>query len=243
MCALLAFAFAGCSDSSNAKPAEKEFEIIPVNITQLKEMLDNKDTFVLEVERENCPFCNAMKDYLDSTKDEHKGLTLYQLDSTDYQLMRMQEGDMTLVSQNDSGKAFLELFPYFLYTPTLYQIKDGVPVNAGIGYDEVNATVSEWGVDSSIDWAAAKPVNVWSFIKDGQGTVSTDLSTNDGADANAAQSEQKPAEGENASQAADQTDSQISQLADEQGDAQNEVQDDSQEQEIMDPAADESAAD
>ncbi|MCF0259269.1 MAG: hypothetical protein HUJ54_05365 [Erysipelotrichaceae bacterium] len=152
---------AGCS---NAVP----FEIKTVTVDEVAQKMANRETFVLQVERENCPFCAATDAYLDETQKEHPNTVLYRLDSTSFELMREQEGDMTLISKTEEGRKFLDLFPYFLYTPTVYLIKDGTPVSAGIGYDEKNHTFSEWNVDSTINWDEAKPVDVWEFIARGQ---------------------------------------------------------------------------
>lgn len=189
MAASLLFVCA-CSSADTSRP----FEIIPIDLAQLQTMMDDKETFVLLVERDNCPFCAALNAYLEETKADHTDMVVYELDTTDYHLMREQAGDMTLVSDTADGQGFLGLFPYFLYTPSLYQIKEGRPVMAGLGYDETKGSVSLWDVDSSIDWAQAKAVNVWGFIKDGQAGYSTSSSA-------AADSSQ------DASQAASDTDS------------------------------------
>ena len=164
--ALLMMVTAGCS---NAVP----FEIKTVTVDEVAQKMENKETFVLQVERENCPFCAATDAYLEETMKDHPNMVLYRLDSTAYELMREQEGDMTLISKTEEGRKFLSLFPYFLYTPTVYLIKDGTPVSAGIGYDEKNHTFSEWNVDSTINWDEAKPVDVWEFIARGQAPADT----------------------------------------------------------------------
>ena len=60
------------------------FEIKEISATKLQKKLDNKDSFVLIIERENCPYCESLQEYIDKTKDEHPNLVLYKIDSTDY---------------------------------------------------------------------------------------------------------------------------------------------------------------
>ena len=44
------------------------FEIKEISATKLQKKLDNKDSFVLIIERENCPYCEAYKNI--STKQK-----------------------------------------------------------------------------------------------------------------------------------------------------------------------------
>ena len=164
--ALMMMVMTGCSN-------DVPFEVKTVTVDEVAQKMENKETFVLQVERENCPFCAATDAYLEETRKDHPNTVLYRLDSTAYELMREQEGDMTLISKTEEGRKFLSLFPYFLYTPTVYLIKDGVPTSAGIGYDEKTHAFSEWTVDSTINWDEAKPVDVWEFISRGQAAPET----------------------------------------------------------------------
>lgn len=158
----MAAVFAGCSSSANNLGP---LEMKETDMEKLAKMMDDKETFTLVVERDECTFCKAMNDYLEKTRSEHPGVyNVYVLNTTDYELFRENEGDMTLISSTEQGKQFLERFPYFLYTPAIYKIEDGKPVDAGIGYDENRHTVSNWNVDSTIDWNQAKPVDVWTFL-------------------------------------------------------------------------------
>ncbi len=151
---------AGCSSK-----ATTPFEMKDITLDQLETMMEDKKSFFLLVERDACPFCSALNSYMDQTKNQYGDVRLYHLDSTDFELYRENEGDMTLISTNAQGQAFLGLFPYFLYTPAIYKIENGQPVSAGIGYDSNHHTVSSWGVDSTINWNEAKPVEVWTFLE------------------------------------------------------------------------------
>lgn len=179
---LMLLAVSGCA------PASKPFEIKELTIDQVAEKMEKGETFVLQVERDNCPFCEAANAYIEKTKDEHPDTVLYRLDSTDFKLMREQEGDMTLISQTENGQKFLGLFPYFLYTPTLYAVIDGKPYSAGIGYDEQNNTVSQWDTQSTIDWNESKPVDIWSFIDLGKPADQTKANTGSASDKQEAES-------------------------------------------------------
>ena len=68
-------------------------------------------------------FCEAIEEYINQTEDEHLGITLYKLDSTDFGFTSKDDGSQTLDSSTDEGKAFLEIAPYFYYTPTMYVLK------------------------------------------------------------------------------------------------------------------------
>lgn len=160
---ILCIGMSACSTSGT-----KAFEIKKIDMSELQTMLDEKQTFTLLVERDECTFCAAMNSYIEETKAEHTGLVVYEIDITDFHLMREQEGDMTLISDTEDGKAFLKVFPYFLYTPTMYHIVDGEPVQAGIGYNETDGTFNIWDVDSTIDWDTSAAESVWLFIEEGQ---------------------------------------------------------------------------
>lgn len=151
--------FAGCQSS-------QAFQMKDITIDEVAKKMDDKESFALLVVREGCEFCEAMDKYIEKTKQEHPKMVLYRLDTTKMGLHREKEGDKTLVSDKEDGKKFLERFPYFLYTPAIYQIKDGKATGAGIGYDERNHTVSSWNVDSPIDWQQARPVDMWSYISE-----------------------------------------------------------------------------
>lgn len=162
MVAGLVLAATGCSSQANNMGP---LEMKEIDMDQLGKMMDDKETFTLVVERDECTFCKAMNEYLEQTKSEHPGVyNVYKLNTTNFELFRENEGDMTLISSTEQGKEFLARFPYFLYTPAIYKIEEGKPVDAGIGYDESRHTVSNWTVDSTIDWNQAKPVDVWTFL-------------------------------------------------------------------------------
>lgn len=145
-----------------------EFKKESITATKLQEKLDNKDSFFLMIERENCGFCEAIEDYIEETKDENPGYTIYSLDSTDFNFKRDDEKDMTLESGTADGKILLDMAPYFLYTPTIYVIKDGKAILAGIGFDHTTGEISVWDTESTIDFEKAKSQNLWDFLKENQ---------------------------------------------------------------------------
>lgn len=155
------FMIAGCS-------SQKPFETKDVSMSEAAQMMDEGQTFVLLFERDNCPFCSAMNEYIEKTKKEHPGLTVWKVDATSFEMYRENEGDMTLISNTDDGKALLSRFPYYLYTPAIYLIKDGVPESVGVGFDESKGTVSVWDTNSTIQWDQSKPEDLWTFIEKGQ---------------------------------------------------------------------------
>lgn len=154
-------ALAGCSPG-------KGFQEIEITASQLQEKLENQENFVVIVEREGCGYCEALDAYIEETSAEHAGLILYKLDSTDFDLKREKEGDMTLISGTEDGNILLNMAPYFLYTPSLYIIQKGKAVQAGIGYNDSTHEVSLWDVDSTIDFEQARTQEFWSFLESGQ---------------------------------------------------------------------------
>lgn len=151
----------GCS-------SPEAFQEVEISAKQLQEKLNDKEDFVVIVEREGCSYCEALDAYIEETKAEHAGLVLYKLDSTDFDLKREKEEDMTLITTTEDGQILLDMAPYFLYTPSLYIIEDGKAVKAGIGYNDLTHEVSLWDVDSTIDFNKAESQEFWTFVKSGQ---------------------------------------------------------------------------
>lgn len=156
----------GCAKES--QPETEPFAIETITIDEAETKMKDRESFVLLFERENCPFCEQLNRYLEETSMDHPGLKVYRVETTDFELLREHEGDMTLISESKDGKKLLELFPYFLYTPAVYQIQDGVPVKMAAGFDEARGTVSQWDVDSTVDLNTAEPVDVYEFFEEVQ---------------------------------------------------------------------------
>lgn len=164
--------FSGCAEE------KKPFQIVEISMSDFESMMEQGKTFPLLIEREGCTFCAAMNDYIESTKNEHPGLTVYKIDATDYDLYRDDPEAKTLLSSTEDGKRLLEIFPFYLYTPVIYAIEEGKPVSGGFGYDEAKHTVSLWNLSSTVDWTLARPVYVWDYFEqaaEGKGELS-DLS-------------------------------------------------------------------
>lgn len=109
-------------------------------------------------------FCEAIEEYINQTEGEHPGITLYKLDSTDFGFTSKDDGSQTLDSSTDEGKAFLEIAPYFYYTPTMYVFKDGKITSSAVGFGDTNKTVSLGGLDAPIDFDTAETQDLWEFI-------------------------------------------------------------------------------
>lgn len=142
---------------------QEPYQQIEITTEELKEKLDNKETFKFMVIRDNCEFCNALYNYIDQTSQEHDGVILYTLDSTDFSFSRESQEDV-LSSSTEEGQYLLELCPYFLYTPTIYVVEQGTIVNSGIGFNDLNKCVSIWDLDSFIDFNEAEEIEFWKFI-------------------------------------------------------------------------------
>lgn len=156
--------------------AEKKepFKMEDITLEELGVKIENGESFTLLVERDNCPFCEALNTYVEETEKEHAGSVVYRIATTDFKLAREEEGDMTLISETPEGTQFLEYFPYFLYTPSLYHIENGEATEVAVGYDEGSHAVSKWNVNSTIDFNQSEPVDVWTWIESVQPSPITD---------------------------------------------------------------------
>lgn len=117
---LLVVGLVGCQQQQPYK--EKE-----ITATQLQKKLDKKQSFVMIIVRDNCPYCEALQTYIKKTKKEHPNLVLYKLDTTDFGLSKISSDSKQLQSSTEDGKILLDMAPYFLYTPTLYVIEKEKP--------------------------------------------------------------------------------------------------------------------
>lgn len=142
-----------------------EFTETDITVEDLKDMTEAGDTFLLLVERDGCEFCQALNEYIDETKGDHPEVHVFRIDTTDFDLKKVNAEDKTLVSDNAEGKEFLEMLPYFLYTPAIYRYENGKAVEAAIGFNVSTDEISLWDVDSTIDFDTAKTEGVWEFLE------------------------------------------------------------------------------
>ena len=154
----IAIGLVGCVNTT------KDFEEVDITMETLQEKIENKEDFVMIVERDECSFCEAIEEYIDLTKAEHPGITLYKLDSTDFGFSSKEDDSQTLNASTEEGKAFLEIAPYFYYTPTMYVFKEGKVVDAAVGFSDADKTVSLGGLDAPIDFDTADTIDLWEFI-------------------------------------------------------------------------------
>ena len=54
----------GCS-------SQEAFQEVEIDAKELQEKLDDKEDFVVIVEREGCSYCEALDAYIEETKQEH----------------------------------------------------------------------------------------------------------------------------------------------------------------------------
>lgn len=156
MAVFMACLWSGCQKA--------EFKEVDVSAHEVESMIEKKESFKLLVEKENCPFCEQLNAYLDENK-AGQSVTVYRIDTTNFEFMRTNAEDTTLVSDTEEGQTFLKLFPYFLYTPTIYTIEEGKVIDAAIGFNGDHDTMSLWNVDSSIDWDKAEEIGVWEYLE------------------------------------------------------------------------------
>lgn len=154
------FLLQGCSSSG--------LKIVNITMEEVIAKMDAKETFALLVEKENCPFCDQLHKYIEATKKDQPDMVVYQLDTTPFDLKRVNKDDNTLVSDVEEGKEFLKRFPYFLYTPSAYILKDGQPILMAAGFNQEKGCMFAWNVDSTIDLNIASPIGVYELFQDGQ---------------------------------------------------------------------------
>ena len=143
----------------------KDFQTKDITVSQLQEKMKKKDTFVFMVERDGCQFCKKLNAYIKKTKGEHKNITVYVIDSTDFGFQKETEDADHLISTTDDGKALLKITPYFMYTPALYAVKKGKGKQAAIGFNDSDKTVALWKNTSQIDFEQAEYEDFWDFIE------------------------------------------------------------------------------
>ncbi|MBQ0064710.1 MAG: thioredoxin family protein [Firmicutes bacterium] len=163
VCALLCglLFFTGCV------APKKDYEEVEITFEQLQEKIENKETFVVEIYREHCPFCEKVTNFVEETKQEHPNVVLYRIDCTEWKLQNNEDGT-ALISETDVGKDFLKQFPGFFYTPTFYAFKNGEALVSAIGFNDFTCDVSLWDVDSVVDFDTADLEYYWNFIEDYQ---------------------------------------------------------------------------
>ena len=151
-----------CVLSACSKPQYTQTDI---TVDELIEMEEKGEDFILLVERDQCPFCEALNEYIQETKQDHPDVKVYRIDTTNFDLKKVNQEDKTLVSTSEEGQKFLKEIPYFLYTPAIYRYEDGVAKDAGLGFGTQDQTVSLWDVDSTVDFDTAKTVPVWDYLE------------------------------------------------------------------------------
>lgn len=159
MLCVLALVLSGCGSSG------KDFETKNITMAQLEKKMDSKKAFVFMVERDGCQFCKKLNAYIKKTKSEHKNLTVYVIDSTDFGFEKESENADHLISTTEDGKKLLSIAPYFMYTPALYAVKNGKIKQAAIGFNDNDKTVGLWNNSSQIDFAQAKYEDFWDFVE------------------------------------------------------------------------------
>lgn len=145
--------------------SQEPFQREDITAKQLQKKIDKKASFIFMVERDGCAYCKKLNKYIEKTQDEHKGLKVYVLDSTDFGFEKENEESKQLISTTDDGQILLDIAPYFLYTPAIYVIKKGKVDQVGVGYNEQNATVALWDNDSTVDFNSAEYEEFWDFIE------------------------------------------------------------------------------
>lgn len=131
----------GCQVNSSKRFRQKE-----ISYQKLTQKLENKDSFIVLIGKEDCPFCRQLESYLKKTKKDHQGLIYY-------------------FDVHQADQSFLKWFPGYFYTPTIYVIKKGKPVTSAQGFIEDDHQMLEWDVDTKVDLESAKRVEVWDFLE------------------------------------------------------------------------------
>lgn len=147
-------------------PKRDPFEIRSITVDKIEEKMEQKDSFIFVVVRENCPYCKKVEEYIEETKSQHPGVVLYQLDTTDFEIYKEKEDDDYLRAKTEEGTRFLEMAPTFMYTPTFYAVVDGTIQSSGVGFDPETKKVNLWEkLEQPIDFDKAESEDVWDYIE------------------------------------------------------------------------------
>ena len=148
----------GCSKQENP------FQVQEISVDEIQEKMNAKESFLFVVIRENCPYCEKLEEYIEKTKKEHPGYTLYQLDCTNFELYKEENG--SLQAKSEQGKAFIEMAPSFQYTPSFYAVQKGEIQSSAVGYEPDIYKVNLWNkLDEVIDFDKAELEDVWDYIE------------------------------------------------------------------------------
>lgn len=142
------------------------FEMKSITVQEIKEKMDQQESFLFVVIRENCPYCEKLEEYIEKSKGEHPEIVLYQLDATDFELYKENDDDTQLHAKAQDGIEFLDLAPFFLYTPTFYAVEDGVIKSSAVGFEPDTLFINVWDrLDRTVDFDEAEKEDVWDYIE------------------------------------------------------------------------------
>lgn len=160
LCVGLIIAGVACSKQ------EQPFQIESIDVAGIEEKMKDKEDFLFVVIRDNCPYCKEMEEYLEESKEEHPGYTLYQLDATDFELYKESEEATFLSAKSEEGKTFLQMAPSFFYTPSFFAVQKGKIQSSAVGFEPDTLKVNVWErLDRAVDFDQAEKEDVWDYIE------------------------------------------------------------------------------
>ena len=151
---------------SGCSSPKTPFEIKDITVQKMKEKMDKQESFLFVVVRENCPYCEQLEEYIEKSKQEHPELVIYRLDATDFELYKENDEATQLHAKAQQGIEFLDLAPFFFYTPTFYAVEDGVIRSSAVGFEPDTLVVNVWErLDQVVDFDKAEKEDVWDYIE------------------------------------------------------------------------------
>lgn len=114
-----------------------------VTYDNVQTMLENEETFTLMVVKEDCSYCEALKDYIKTSKLTHPFHTVY-------------------VCKYEGYTNFPKKLGIVKYTPTIYKIKNGEVVATAVGFSTKKGNV--YIDDGYTSFENLKKKNFWKFL-------------------------------------------------------------------------------
>lgn len=163
LCAAAIMAMAGCrdkdGDSSPAAPIEDHNEektetyerdaspgqILTLTLDEMRQMIDEDQTFAVVFTKEDCPYCLEFKMILESYIQDHN-VTIYEVNLS---------GESEI--DNDNKMIVQTYFPEFNTVPGVFSVKDGEEESylnlyqLGISREVLDQWVCEYRLDAAPD--------------------------------------------------------------------------------------------
>ncbi|EGG81853.1 hypothetical protein HMPREF9477_01555 [Lachnospiraceae bacterium 2_1_46FAA] len=111
------------NNENNEKSSDNQVELVSVNLDQIKEKIESKESFFVVITNQECPYCEELYEILDEYKPNEK-VQLYDLNFEDFSYDR---------------EKVKEVFPSFVGTPNMFYVEDGTIISQ---YDNMDGDLT-----------------------------------------------------------------------------------------------------